>query len=118
MAMTAREIRQWLKTLNDNDRVGIDDGGLCLRVIENDSWCEIGGLPESEPAYTATVRILIPPKEARTEAEACDWISGLFEISNVKDWAYFVSPALIAIPKNYEEGDFINVKASDHQQLP
>jgi len=49
MAMTVREIKEWLNTLQDDDLVGIDDGGLCLEVAEDPgTYCEIGGLPEEE----------------------------------------------------------------------
>lgn len=51
MAMSVAEIRDWLSSLSDADLVGVDDGGLCLRVVgrEEEVWCEIGGLPEGEP---------------------------------------------------------------------
>lgn len=49
MAMSVEEIREWLDTLNENDLVGVDDGGLALRVVGDDeSYCEIGGMPEDE----------------------------------------------------------------------
>ena len=35
--------------MNDDDLVGVDDGGLCLQVVDDSgSYCEIGGLPEEE----------------------------------------------------------------------
>jgi len=47
MAMSVQEIKEWLNTLEDADEVGIDEGGLCLRVVSNtETYCEIGGIPE------------------------------------------------------------------------
>ena len=49
MAMFVDEIRRWLDTLDDGDVVGIDDGGLCLTVVgDEESYIEIGGIPEDE----------------------------------------------------------------------
>ena len=48
--MTVCEVREWLDGLNDDDEVGIDDGGLCLRVCDREEWLEIGGLPLVETA--------------------------------------------------------------------
>ena len=49
MSMTVGEVREWLDTLSDDDEVGIDDGGLSLRVVGGeDFYLEIGGLPEGE----------------------------------------------------------------------
>ena len=49
MAETVREIKKWLNTLDDDDLVGVDDGGLCLRVVgEIHVYHEIGGMPERE----------------------------------------------------------------------
>jgi len=49
MAMQVSEIREWLDTLNDDDLVGVDDGGLCLRVVDNSApYLEIGGMPDEE----------------------------------------------------------------------
>lgn len=51
MTMTAREIKAWLNTLDDTDDVGIDDGGLTLRVIQDPfPYLEIGGMPEQTEA--------------------------------------------------------------------
>ncbi len=47
MAMIVREIKEWLNTLSEAAEVGVDDGGLCLRVVDDEeNYCEIGGLPE------------------------------------------------------------------------
>ncbi len=49
MAMPVKEIREWLDTLNDDDLVGVDDGGLSLQVVDDPgSYCEIGGIPEED----------------------------------------------------------------------
>lgn len=49
MAMTVREIKEWLNTLQDDDLVGVDEGGLCLELVgDPESYCEIGGIPEEE----------------------------------------------------------------------
>ena len=49
MAMQVKEIVEWLSTLDENDHVGVDDGGLCLCVVEDpEVYCEIGGMPEGE----------------------------------------------------------------------
>ncbi len=45
--MKVSEIREWLATLDANDHVGIDDGGLRLKVFQHsDPYLEIGGMPE------------------------------------------------------------------------
>lgn len=47
MAASVSEIVEWLKTLHPDDEVGIDDGGLALRSMnEPDAYLEIGGMPE------------------------------------------------------------------------
>lgn len=49
MAMSVGEIKEWLDTLDDEDEVGVDEGGLCLLVVDKpDTYCEIGGLPEGD----------------------------------------------------------------------
>ena len=49
MAMHVSEIMDWLKTLNGEQLVGVDEGGLCLRVFGSpEPYCEIGGMPEEE----------------------------------------------------------------------
>lgn len=49
MAMQAREIEEWIKTLDPDDQVGVDEGGLTLVVEGSDACLEIGGMPlESE----------------------------------------------------------------------
>lgn len=49
MSMKVYEIKRWLETLPYEAEVGVDDGGLCLRVVEDRySYCEIGGLPDED----------------------------------------------------------------------
>lgn len=50
MAMTVGEVKEWLNSLDDDDLVGIDDGGLALVSVNNpeDIFIEIGGVPEEE----------------------------------------------------------------------
>jgi len=49
MAMRVDEIKDWLNTLNDDDLVGVDDDGLALQLLgDEDTYCEIGGLPGDE----------------------------------------------------------------------
>lgn len=49
MAMTVREIKEWLDGLEDGRLVGVDDGGLCLEVVGNpETYCEIGGIPDGD----------------------------------------------------------------------
>jgi len=45
--MRAREVQEWLESLNPDDPVAIDDGGLKLVVIgrEDEAYLEIGGIP-------------------------------------------------------------------------
>ena len=47
MAEKAEEVIEWLK-LFPGQRVGIDDGGLALKIVGKDgnAYFEIGGLPE------------------------------------------------------------------------
>lgn len=45
MSMTAQEIRIWLNTLDDDERVAIDEGGLIL-LAESGDYLEIGAEPE------------------------------------------------------------------------
>lgn len=51
MAMSASALQEWALSLEADDEVGIDDGGLTLVVVgkepgtANQAWLEIGGLP-------------------------------------------------------------------------
>jgi hypothetical protein len=42
------ELQAWLNTLDDDDCIGIDDGGLSLVVLDSNAYYEIGGMPEKE----------------------------------------------------------------------
>lgn len=49
MAEKVSAIQHWLATLRPDQEVGIDDGGLCLRVVDDPfPYYEIGGLPDPE----------------------------------------------------------------------
>jgi len=49
MAITVAELEDWLAELDVEDIVGIDDGGLTLRLENNKNiYIEIGGLEEGE----------------------------------------------------------------------
>ena len=44
--MAKQEISAWLGTLPAGAQVGVDDGGLCLRVdCDPEAYLEIGGMP-------------------------------------------------------------------------
>jgi hypothetical protein len=49
MSATVAEIKEWLSEFNDDEEVGIDEGGLALcRVGDPFSYYEIGGMPEED----------------------------------------------------------------------
>jgi len=49
MAMTKQEIIEWLDSLEDDDLVYIDDGGLALCVVGMEGvYIEVGGYTEDE----------------------------------------------------------------------
>lgn len=49
MAMTVKEIREWLNSLAADELVAVDDGGLTLVVVGDERvYCEVGGIPEEE----------------------------------------------------------------------
>lgn len=53
MTMPVKELKEWLNTLPKDAKVGVDEGGLCLRVVgeedkKGQSYCEVGGLPEGD----------------------------------------------------------------------
>lgn len=49
MAMTNTELKDWLATLPADAHVGVDEGGLTLRVVEDDqAYLEVGGMPDPE----------------------------------------------------------------------
>ena len=46
MSMTVAEIKDWLNNLDDDDEVGIDDGGLILQAVHSaEIYLEVGGMP-------------------------------------------------------------------------
>jgi hypothetical protein len=51
------ELLRWVNTLDDQSSIGIDEGGLCLREVDNDdvqtgAYYEVGGLPECKTPCT------------------------------------------------------------------
>ena len=51
MSTTVKELRQWLAVLDRDSSVGIDEGGLTLRVLgDEDVYFEVGGLSIDEVA--------------------------------------------------------------------
>ena len=47
MAMTVKEIKDWLEYFSDEDLLGIDEGGTILQAVEDyHLYLEIGGIPE------------------------------------------------------------------------
>ena len=49
MAMNKTEVQGWLEQLPHNARIAIDDGGLCLVVVGDETdYCEVGGVPLPE----------------------------------------------------------------------
>ena len=48
LMISVSELKNWLETLAEDDFVGVDDGGLCLVVLDTDAYYEIGGMPEEE----------------------------------------------------------------------
>lgn len=58
MSINVRDLQEWLSTLEDDDCVGITDGGLCLVVDGNRKiYLEIGGVSEK------TETIMLPDDE-------------------------------------------------------
>jgi hypothetical protein len=51
MATPIHELMKWLESFSPEDLVGIDEGGLELRIFGNDvAYYEIGGLPDEDEA--------------------------------------------------------------------
>lgn len=49
MAATVRELRDWLKGMDANRLIAIDDGGLVLVAVDDpETYWEIGGLPRDD----------------------------------------------------------------------
>lgn len=49
MSMTVKDVQEWLSTLDPEDEVGVDEGGLTLQSVNEEyARLEIGGLPEEE----------------------------------------------------------------------
>ena len=48
MAVTKRDLEEWMNTMENDTLIGVDDGGLSLVNCDNGEWLEIGGVPEEE----------------------------------------------------------------------
>lgn len=49
MAMLASEVLAWVQTIDPNDSIAVDDGGLSLVVVEDqEDYLEVGGVPFCE----------------------------------------------------------------------
>lgn len=49
MAIAAGDLKKWLNDVDDNQGVAVDDGGLALVVVDDQSICiEVGGLPDDD----------------------------------------------------------------------
>jgi hypothetical protein len=63
-------------------------------------------------AYVATVKILVDPRFCNAElVGACDWLSETLrelEPQGLMDWSYVKEFAPMYVPRDYEEGDFLN----------
>ena len=47
MAMTVKEMKDWLKDLDDRELVGIDEGGTIIQTVKDYKiYLEVGGIPE------------------------------------------------------------------------
>jgi len=47
--MLVSEVKEWLNTLEDNEGVGIDDGGIALCSTDRpDAYLELGGISLDE----------------------------------------------------------------------
>jgi len=75
MAMMARDVKEWLDTVQPDSAVAIDDGGLRLvEVRDPDCWLEVGGLPQPaapgfDPVLTA-IAVSHAPKQRWASDEA------------------------------------------------
>jgi len=49
MAMSVRELKRWINTLDEDNAVAVDDGGLTLVELdengETGAYHEVGGIP-------------------------------------------------------------------------
>jgi hypothetical protein len=46
--MKASELKAWVATLDDDQIVGIDDGGLAIEVVGSDAYIELGAMPDED----------------------------------------------------------------------
>lgn len=50
MAISAKEVIRWLRTLDQDAEIAIDDGGLTLVEIDGEAYLEVGGFPDPDEA--------------------------------------------------------------------
>ena len=55
MAMLAKEIKEWIATIDDDKAIAVDEGGLNLVVKGERSFCEVGGIPLTEEETKSAV---------------------------------------------------------------
>jgi hypothetical protein len=49
VAATVHEIQDWLSQFDDDEEIGVDDGGLALQLTTDpEQFFEVGGVPEIE----------------------------------------------------------------------
>ena len=46
--MSVREVKRWLDTLDPDECVGVDEGGLTLVNETGKAYLEVGGLPDPD----------------------------------------------------------------------
>lgn len=60
MAMTAKEIKEWLATIDDEKMVAIGEDLMSLVVKGEKSYCEIGGIPVAKKGIAEDFEELEP----------------------------------------------------------
>ena len=99
MAVTKKELIDWLNGLDDDDLIGIDDGGLILTVGGKEDYYEIGGLPqqsEDERFESGTAAAEQPErsKQHMSDKTALDQIAVLL---NCAEWTADTASQVAAI---------------------
>jgi hypothetical protein len=49
--MAVRDVFAWMQTLDLDDQIGVDEGGLTLQVFDREAYLEIGGLTTTEEEF-------------------------------------------------------------------
>ena len=99
MAVTKKELIDWLNGLDDDDLICIDDGGLILTVGGKEDYYEIGGLPqqsEDERFESGTAAAEQPErsKQHMSDKTALDQIAVLL---NCAEWTADTASQVAAI---------------------